>query len=80
VRVGQAATITGQAFQGEVRGIVSQIGLQVERQRIAGNQPGENLDRRIIEVTVRLNPEDSRLVAALTNLQVQGKIQPTSLN
>jgi len=80
VRVGQMATITGQAFQGEVRGIVSQIGLQVERQRIAGNQPGENLDRRIIEVKVRLNPEDSRLVAALTNLQVQGKIQLNSTN
>jgi len=80
VRVGQAAKITGQAFQGEVRGIVSQIGLQVERQRIAGNQPGENLDRRVIEVKVRLNPEDSRLVAALTNLQVQGKIQTNSTN
>ncbi|MFM7602299.1 MAG: HlyD family secretion protein, partial [Pseudanabaena sp.] len=52
----------------------------VERQRIAGNQPGENLDRRIIEVKVRLNPEDSRLVAALTNLQVQGKIHLNSTN
>lgn len=80
VKIGQSATISGQAFQGEVQGIVSQIGLQVERQRIASNQPGENLDRRIIEVKVRLNPEDSRRVATFTNLQVQGKIQPNSTN
>jgi HlyD family secretion protein len=29
---------------------------------------------------VRLSPEDSRRVAAFTNLQVQGKIQTTSTN
>ena len=80
IKVGQSATITGQAFQGEVKGIVSQVGLQVERQRQAANQPGENLDRRVIEVKVRLNPEDSRRVAAFTNLQVQGKIQLSSTN
>ncbi|PZO37184.1 MAG: HlyD family secretion protein [Pseudanabaena frigida] len=80
VKVGQSATITGQAFQGEVKGIVSQVGLQVERQRQATNQAGENLDRRVIEVKVRLSPEDSRRVAAFTNLQVQGKIQLSSTN
>jgi HlyD family secretion protein len=75
VKVGQSAMITGQAFQGEVKGTVSHVGLQVERQRQATNQAGENLDRRVIEVKVRLSPEDSRRVAAFTNLQVQGKIQ-----
>ncbi|MEI6429243.1 MAG: HlyD family efflux transporter periplasmic adaptor subunit [Pseudanabaena sp. ELA607] len=80
VKVGQSATISGQAFQGEVKGIVSQVGLQVERQRQATNQAGENLDRRVIEVKVRLSPEDSRRVAAFTNLQVQGKIQVSSTN
>jgi HlyD family secretion protein len=79
IKVGQSATISGQGFQGEVKGIVSQVGLQVERQRQATNQAGENLDRRVIEVKVRLSPEDSRRVAAFTNLQVQGKIQ-TSIN
>ena len=80
VKVGQSATISGQAFQGEVKGVVSQVGLQVERQRQATNQAGENLDRRVIEVKVRLSPEDSRRVAAFTNLQVQGKIQLSSTN
>jgi HlyD family secretion protein len=80
VKVGQSATISGQSFQGEVKGVVSQVGLQVERQRQATNQAGENLDRRVIEVKVRLSPQDSRRVEAFTNLQVQGKIQTTSIN
>ncbi len=79
VQVGQPVQVTGQSFSGDVKGTVSQVGLQVERQRIAGNQPGENLDRRVIEVKVRLHPDDSRRVAAFTNLQVQGKIQISAL-
>ena len=68
---GQQATITGQAFSGELRGTVSQIGLQIERQNVFSNQPGENLDRRVVEVEIRLTPAASEQVAGLTNLQVQ---------
>lgn len=75
VRLGQQATITSQAFSGELRGKVSQIGLQVNRQNVFSDRPGENMDRRIIEVKIRLNPEDSKRVASLTNLQVQTAIQ-----
>lgn len=75
VKLGQKATITGQAFTGEVRGKVSQIGLQVNRQNVFSNQPGENLDSRVIEVKIRLNPEDSKRVAGFTNLQVQTAIE-----
>lgn len=71
VQVGQQATITSQAFDGEIKGKVAQIGMQVERQKVFSNQPGENLDRRIVEVKILLNPEDSKRVAHLTNLQVQ---------
>ena len=67
----QQATITGQAFSGELQGTVSQIGLQVERQNVFSNQPGENLDRRVVEVKIRLTPAASERVAGLTNLQVQ---------
>jgi HlyD family secretion protein len=80
VQIGQPVQVTGQSFPGDVKGTVSQVGLQVERQRIAGNQPGENLDRRVIEVKVRLHPDDGRRVAAFTNLQVQGKIQISPTN
>lgn len=75
VKLGQPAEITGQAFNGIIRGKVHQIGLQVSRQNVFSNQPGENLDQRVIEVKIRLNPEDSKRVAGLTNLQVQTAIR-----
>jgi HlyD family secretion protein len=74
IQLGQQVTITGQAFPGELRGTVAQIGLQVNRQNVFSNQPGENLDRRVIEVKIRLNPEASKQVRGLTNLQVQTAI------
>ncbi len=74
VRVGQQAVVTSQAFDGEIKGTVAQIGMLVERQKVFSNQPGENLDRRIVEVKIRLNPEDSKRVAHFTNLQVQTTI------
>ncbi|OKH37044.1 HlyD family secretion protein [[Phormidium ambiguum] IAM M-71] len=75
VKIGQKATVTSQAFSGELTGIVDRVGLQVERQNVFSNQPGENLDRRVVEVKIRLNPEDSKQVAGLTNLQVQTAIE-----
>ncbi|MFN9174140.1 MAG: efflux RND transporter periplasmic adaptor subunit [Synechocystis sp.] len=74
VKIGQKAVITSQAFSGELKGTVSQIGLQVSKQNIFSTQPGENLDRRVVEVKIRLNPQDAQKVAGLTNLQVQIKI------
>jgi HlyD family secretion protein len=75
IKLGQKAIVTSQAFAGELQGTVAQIGLQVDRQNVFSNQPGENLDSRIVEVKIRLNPEDSRKVAGLTNLQVQTLIE-----
>lgn len=76
IRVGQTATITGQGFTGTVPGTVAQVGLQVSRQNTFSNQPGENLDRRVVEVRIALTPTASRQVAQLTNMQVQVAIQP----
>jgi HlyD family secretion protein len=75
IRVGQPAVITGEAFTGELRGTVALIGRQVLRQNTFSNQPGENLDRRVVEVKIRLNPQDSQKVSGLTNLQVDAAIQ-----
>lgn len=75
VKLGQSAVITSQAFPGELKGTVSQIGLQVNRQNVFSNQPGENLDSRVVEVKIRLTPEASKQVAGLTNLQVQTAIE-----
>ncbi|WP_414582529.1 ABC exporter membrane fusion protein [Scytonema sp. PCC 10023] len=75
VKTGQKAVVTGQAFNGELQGTVSLVGLQVNRQNVFSNQPGENLDKRVVEVKIRLTPEDSKRVAGLTNLQVQTAIE-----
>lgn len=70
IRVGQTATVRGSAFAGEVKGNVRLIGLQVDRQDVFSNQPGENFDRKVIPVRIALTPESSRKVAGLTNSQV----------
>ncbi|GBE94282.1 ABC exporter membrane fusion protein [Nostoc cycadae] len=75
VKLGQTAVVTSQAFNGELRGEVFYVGLQVNRQNVFSNQPGENLDSRVVEVKIRLNHEDSKKVAGFTNLQVQAAIE-----
>lgn len=74
VEVGQSAVITGQGFEGELQGKVSAVGLLVNQQEVFSNQPGENLDRRVVEVKIQLTPEASKRVSGLTNLQVQTAI------
>ncbi|RCJ42562.1 hemolysin D [Nostoc minutum NIES-26] len=75
VKLGQSALLTSQAFNGQLRGEVYYVGFQINRQNVFSNQPGENLDTRIVEVKIRLNPEDSKKVAGFTNLQVQTAIK-----
>jgi HlyD family secretion protein len=74
VKIGQKATITSQSFKGKLKGVVDLIGLQVNRQNVFSNRPGENLDRRVIEVKIKLDLNDSKRVSHLTNLQVQAAI------
>ena len=71
VALGQPATIRGQAFDGELQGEVIEIGRQISRQNVFSNQPGENLDRRVVEVKIALTPTDSQRVENFSNLQVQ---------
>lgn len=70
VQPGQTATIRGQAFADQLTGRVVEIGQQVEQQAIFSNQPGENLDRRVVEVKIQLDPSSSDKVVGLSNLQV----------
>ncbi|MDX1978146.1 MAG: HlyD family efflux transporter periplasmic adaptor subunit [Pseudanabaenaceae cyanobacterium bins.68] len=75
VKIGQRAIIRGEGIPRELAGKVTEIGQQVLQQRVFSNQPGQNLDRRVIQVRIRLNPKDSKQVENLTNLQVQVSIQ-----
>ncbi|GAB1544686.1 ABC exporter membrane fusion protein [Scytonema sp. NUACC21] len=70
VRIGQTATITSNAFPGKLHGVVTEIGLQVNPQEVLSTDPTTDVNRRVIEVKIRLNSADSQKVSALTNLQV----------
>lgn len=76
IQIGQKVTITGESFSGELQGLVEEIGLQVSKQEIFSNEPGENLDERVIKVRIGINDRDSDRVSGLTNLQVQVAIRP----
>ncbi|MGQ4647798.1 HlyD family efflux transporter periplasmic adaptor subunit [Lyngbya aestuarii] len=71
VRIGQEAIITSEAFPVELQGKVAEIGLQVNKQEIFSTNPMANTDNKIVKVKIRLDPEASKQVAALTNLQVE---------
>jgi HlyD family secretion protein len=75
IKLGQKAAVTSQAFSGDLQGIVKEIALKVSKQNVFSNKPGENLDSRVVEVKIHLNPEASKQVAGLTNLQVQVAIK-----
>ncbi|MBF2048129.1 ABC exporter membrane fusion protein [Leptolyngbya sp. NK1-12] len=75
VQLGQKATVTGTAFSDQLSGKVSQIGLQVSRQDVFENNPLADTDNRVVEVKIQLDPESSKKVARLSNLQVQVLIQ-----
>jgi HlyD family secretion protein len=71
VRVGQKATITSNVFPGELHGKVAEIGLQVNPQDVLSTDPTADVNSRIVEVKVRLDPESSKKASAFTNLQVK---------
>ena len=70
VRLGQSATITSRngAFPGTLTGTVAEIGLQIAKNDVIDDDPAANADARVVEVRVRI--DQSEVVAALTNLQV----------
>jgi len=70
VRVGQTATVTSEAFPGTLQGEVIQVGFQVKAQNVLSTDPVADVDQRVIDVKIRLNPADSKRVASFTNLQV----------
>jgi HlyD family secretion protein len=76
--LGQTATITADGFEGSVTGTVDQINRQVQKQTIFSGEPGENLDLRVFEVTVQLDPKDiaEKKLKSASNLQVNVVFDP----
>lgn len=75
VRIGQTATITSEygGFQGGIQGVVDHVGLQIGQRQLSegSSNPTQDENTRVVEVKVRISPEDSPKVAALTNMQVR---------
>lgn len=75
VAPGQPVTLTSPALAEALTGIVAQVGLEVERQTAIASDPAANTDARVVRVTVRLDPPSSARAAALTGLEVVGRIE-----
>ncbi|WP_341525313.1 ABC exporter membrane fusion protein [Nostoc sp. UHCC 0302] len=76
VRLGQSAIITSDAFTGKLRGIVTDIGLQVGKQNIFNTDLQAGTDNKVVDVKIRIdNLADNQQVVALTELQVQVLIE-----
>lgn len=75
VQPGQVARIKSEALPSELTGTVDWVDLKVRRQTVVNTDPSENIDGRVVEVQVRLDPASSQKAAAFTNLQVQVEIQ-----
>ncbi len=76
VKLGQRATITSNALDKPFQGTVERLGLRIAKKEVLDSDPTADVDARIIEVKVRLDPAGSRRVEGLTNLQVKVAIQP----
>lgn len=78
VRLGQLATITSEAIPDTLQGTVDEVGLQIGQQEVFSTNPTFDIDARVVEVKIRLNPEDSQQVSGMTNLRVAVVIETSS--
>jgi HlyD family secretion protein len=75
VKKGQKVKIFGDSFANPLTGEVIEIGVRVQRQNVVNSDTSGNIDARVIEVRVQLDPDSIRQVKDLTNLQITGEIQ-----
>jgi len=80
VQVGQSVQIVADVFQQSLTGVVSEIGLEVERQTVTADDPAANTDARVVEIIVELDPASSDIAARYTNLEVVARIVVGSEN
>ncbi|WP_298676295.1 HlyD family efflux transporter periplasmic adaptor subunit [uncultured Lentibacter sp.] len=69
VAIGDPVTVTAEALDGPLTGVVSAIGLEIGRQSITSDDPAANTDARVVDVIVRLDAASSEKAKRLTNLE-----------
>jgi HlyD family secretion protein len=75
VKKGQKVKLFGDSLPKALRGKVVEVGMRVQRQNVVNSDTSGNIDARIVEVRVQLDPESISKVQGLTNLQITGEIQ-----
>lgn len=77
VRIGQSAVITTEhgGFDGELKGTVKQVGYKVNRRDIFSTDPTADVDTRVVEARIALEPASSQRVAAFSRMQVLARIE-----
>ncbi|MEL6470861.1 MAG: HlyD family efflux transporter periplasmic adaptor subunit [Cyanobacteria bacterium J06623_4] len=79
IAIGQKATLSSEygGFVGELRATVEHIGLQIGARRLSdgSSDPTTDENQRVVEVRLKIHPEDSPKVASLTNMQVRVEIE-----
>jgi HlyD family secretion protein len=74
IHPGQTATITSAALSEPLTGTITQLGAKVQQQEVVNTDPSSNIDARVIEVTIQLDPDGSDRASGFTNLQVEVEI------
>jgi HlyD family secretion protein len=74
VRVGARALATGDGFAGEISGVVSEVGRQVDKSSVFDPDPASFSDKRVVRVWIKI--QDAEKVRALVNHQVKVVIEP----
>jgi HlyD family secretion protein len=78
IREGQRAVVRSHALprgHATLHGVVTRIGWTVAQNEVVGLDPAADAYARVVAVTIRLDPDDSRAVEHLTNLQVDVTIE-----
>jgi HlyD family secretion protein len=77
VKLGQRALITSEngGFNEKLQGTVDQIGLQIRKTDTLSTDPAADKNARVVEVKIRLDPDDGKKVADLTYMQVRVQIR-----
>jgi HlyD family secretion protein len=69
VTIGDPVTVSAEALERDLRGVVSAIGLEIGRQTITSDDPASNTDARVVDVIIVLDAASSDLAQSFTNLE-----------
>jgi HlyD family secretion protein len=70
----QRVKILSSSLEGELQGTVDRIGWEVKRQNVINSDPSDNIDARVVEVYIKLDPQSSQKAEKFTNLQIKAVI------